>query len=61
MSQAELGAAAHCDGSVVSRIEAGMAGHLIAIRDTNDRTGPELGFTAEAWQRFAATVKSGTR
>jgi len=42
-------------------VEVGHAGHLIAIRDTKDRTGPELAVTAGAWQQFAATVKSGTR
>jgi uncharacterized protein DUF397 len=42
-------------------VEVGHAGHLIAVRDTKDRTGPELAVTAAAWQQFAATVKSSTR
>jgi len=42
-------------------VEVGHAGHLITIRDTKNRTGPGLAFTAEAWQQFAATVKTGTK
>ena len=42
-------------------VEVGHAGHLIAVRDTKDRTGPELAFSTTAWQQFAAAAKSGTR
>ena len=42
-------------------VEAGHAGHLIAIRDTKDRGGPVLAVSAATWQQFAATVKTGTR
>ena len=27
-----------------------------AVRDTTDRTGPVLAFTAEAWQAFTAAI-----
>jgi hypothetical protein len=30
---------------------------VIAIRDTKDRTGPVLRFTAQTWQRFAQQVR----
>ena len=29
----------------------------VLVRDTKDRAGPVLGFTAEAWRRFADRVK----
>lgn len=29
----------------------------VMVRDTTDRTGPVLGFTSEAWRRFADQVK----
>jgi hypothetical protein len=29
----------------------------VLIRDTQDRTGPTLRFSADAWGKFAATVK----
>jgi len=29
----------------------------VLVRDTQDRTGPVLRFTAETWRRFAGQVK----
>ena len=37
-------------------VEVGQADGVL-VRDTTDRTGPVLAFSADAWQRFAATVK----
>lgn len=37
-------------------VEVAMAGAVL-VRDTTDRTGPVLTFTAEAWQAFTATIK----
>ena len=37
-------------------VEVGQADGVL-VRDTTDRTGPVLTFSADAWQRFAATVK----
>jgi cobalamin biosynthesis protein CobT len=33
------------------------AADAILVRDTADRTGPVLTFTAEAWRTFTATIK----
>jgi hypothetical protein len=30
---------------------------MIAVRDTTNRTGPELRFTTAAWRRFTGHVK----
>ena len=30
---------------------------VVLVRDTTDRTGPVLAFSAAAWQRFADQVK----
>jgi Domain of unknown function (DUF397) len=40
-------------------VEVGAAGRLIAVRDSKDPDGFRLAFGREAWQAFAATVKSG--
>ena len=37
-------------------VEVGQADGVL-VRDTTDRTGPVLTFSADVWQRFAATVK----
>ena len=29
----------------------------VLVRDTTDRTGPVLTFTADAWREFTATIK----
>ena len=38
-------------------VEAAGHGSGVLVRDTQDRTGPLLRFTPEAWRRFAARVK----
>jgi len=48
---ANLGDAADY-GTVASR-------GAIAVRDTKDRSGPALVFTARQWRAFAAGIKSG--
>ena len=42
-------------------VEVGHTGPMIAVRDTKDRQGPVLAFSAAAWKRFAGQVKSGAR
>ena len=37
-------------------IEVAAAGAVL-VRDTADRSGPVLTFTAEAWQAFTATIR----
>jgi transcriptional regulator with XRE-family HTH domain len=51
MSQAELGALAHCDGSVVSRIEAGLAEPPAGFPEACDAAFPERGgFFTRFWR-----------
>ena len=38
-------------------IEVADQASLVLVRDSNDRTGPVLGFSPGAWRRFAAEVK----
>jgi hypothetical protein len=38
-------------------VEVGGAPNAVLVRDTQDRTGPVLRFTPQAWRRFAANVK----
>jgi hypothetical protein len=38
-------------------VEVGQARRTVLVRDTRDRAGPVLGFTAAAWRRFADRVK----
>ena len=38
-------------------IEVGGAARAILVRDTKDRTGGTLTFTAGAWQAFATSLK----
>ncbi len=38
-------------------VEVGQARRRVLVRDTNDRSGPVLGFPAGAWRRFADRVK----
>lgn len=40
-----------------SCVEVGEAPRVVLVRDTQDRTGPVLGFTPETWRRFADEVK----
>ena len=37
-------------------VEVGKADRIL-VRDTQDRTGPVLAFSAAAWERFAGQVK----
>ena len=37
-------------------VEVAAAGAVL-VRDTTDRTGPVLTFTAEAWRAFTATIR----
>ena len=37
-------------------VEVGQAGRVL-VRDTQDRTGPVLTFSADAWRRFALRLK----
>jgi hypothetical protein len=37
-------------------VEIGKTGHVL-VRDTQDRTGPVLAFSADAWKRFAEQVR----
>jgi hypothetical protein len=38
---------------------AAEAGDVIAVRDSKDRRGPALTFTARQWRSFAAGIKAG--
>jgi hypothetical protein len=38
-------------------VEVGHAAGVIAVRDTKDRDGGALSFTANAWRAFMANVK----
>jgi hypothetical protein len=38
-------------------VEVGEAGPAVMVRDTKDRAGAVLTFGADAWERFAATVR----
>jgi hypothetical protein len=38
-------------------VEVGEAGSAVVVRDTKDRAGAALAFEANAWRRFAATIK----
>jgi hypothetical protein len=44
-------------------VEVAMAtsasGHMIAVRDSKDRSGPVLGFAPDEWRAFAAGVRAG--
>ena len=51
LSQAELGSAAHCDGSVVSRVEAGLAEPPEGFAEACDVAFPDRGgFFTRFWQ-----------
>jgi hypothetical protein len=39
-------------------VEVGGRGPVVVVRDTKDRAGAVLAFGADAWARFAATVRS---
>jgi len=35
-----------------------MPGNIVAVRDSKDRTGPELVFTSRAWTAFIHAVNT---
>jgi hypothetical protein len=39
-------------------VEAGNAPGAVLVRDTTDRDGGTLAFSAQAWAAFAATIKN---
>jgi hypothetical protein len=41
-------------------VEVGTAVPAIAVRDSQDRCGPVLAFTARTWAAFAERVKTGS-
>ncbi len=40
-------------------VETGSAPGRVLVRDTKDRAGAVLAFSADAWREFAAKVKTG--
>jgi hypothetical protein len=41
-------------------VEIGDALDAVLVRDTQDRTGPVLRLSGDAWRRFTGQVKSGS-
>ncbi len=39
-------------------IEVGTAGPSVAVRDSQDQTGPQLAFSAATWNIFTAKLKA---
>lgn len=44
-------------GNGAECVEVGQVSGVVAVRDTQDRHGPVLAFTTDAWRRFADQVK----
>jgi hypothetical protein len=44
-------------GSQANCVEVGSATGLVKVRDTQDRQGPAVAVSAEAWHRFMAAIK----
>lgn len=42
-----------------SCVEVALGDHRIGVRDSKDRGGPELWFSASAWTDFIAAVRAG--
>ena len=42
-----------------SCVELRRMSQVIEVRDTKDRTGPVLSFSAESWQNFVTSVHKG--
>jgi Domain of unknown function (DUF397) len=38
-------------------VEIGQLAETVAVRDTTDRNGATLGFTAQAWLTFLETIR----
>jgi hypothetical protein len=51
-------AGAALDG-VAATDSTGASGGVIAVRDSKNRSGPALVFTAGQWRTFAAGIKAG--
>ena len=47
----------YSDGNGGACVEVSDAARLILVRDTTDRDGGSLTFTASAWQSFTATIR----
>jgi len=41
-------------------VEVGQDGAQVAVRDTQDRTGPALAFSQRGWREFTRRVKNGS-
>jgi hypothetical protein len=46
-------------GSNGACVEVSAAERVVAVRDSKDRGGPRLAFSAAAWQEFTGRVKAG--
>lgn len=44
-------------GSQANCVEVGNTAGLIQVRDTQDRRGPALTVSADAWRRFTTDIK----
>ena len=40
-------------------VEVGQGGAQVAVRDTQDRTGPALAFSQRGWREFTRRVRDG--
>jgi hypothetical protein len=49
--------ASYSGGNGGSCVEVAQAARGVAVRDTTDRNGGTLAFTADAWSTFAASLK----
>jgi len=47
----------YSSGSGAECVEVGQSPGVVAVRDSQDRDGPALAFTADAWRRFADQVR----
>jgi hypothetical protein len=47
----------YSDGNGGDCVEAASGDGMIMVRDTVNRDGGTLGFTTEAWEAFAASLK----
>jgi hypothetical protein len=47
----------YSDGNGGSCVETASGDGVILVRDTTDRDGVVLGFTAEAWTAFTASLR----
>jgi Domain of unknown function (DUF397) len=49
--------ASHSGNGGGSCVEVGNAPRMVLVRDTTDREGGSLAFTADVWVRFTAAIK----